>query len=133
MCVWHIRIVPPNAAADILAAALAGDVEAQRLLAACGNVHRCINVVTEPSPATSSCMICDTPFWRGHAPEVIVLVSQYGNVTTPRQAYSASAVLASPRTTPLEPSRMPSLSAAAHVSVNPLRQLPPPVATAGHA
>ena len=79
MCVWHICIVPPSAGVDIFTAALAGDVEAQRLLAACSNVHRRINVVTEPSQATASCMICDARFWRDHTPEVIVVVGEYDN------------------------------------------------------
>jgi hypothetical protein len=77
--VWHIHIIPLDAAADFLAAALAGDAEARRLLAACRDVHRRLATVTEPSHSTTSCMVCNTRFWRGHAPEVIVLVAEYDN------------------------------------------------------
>jgi hypothetical protein len=77
--IWRIDIVPPDAAADILAAALAGNAEARRLLTACGNVHRRLARATEPSNASSSCAICDRGFWRAHAPEVVVLVAEYDN------------------------------------------------------
>jgi hypothetical protein len=132
VCVWHIRIVPRSAAADILAEAIAGDAEAKRLLAACSNVHRRINVVTEPNHATTSCMICDTGFWRGHAPEVIVLVAEYDNDDAAPSTFviCADCFAAHHTAQAIKAAVLAGYSAALG---EPLRQLPLLVAMTGHA
>ena len=115
-----------------LADAIAGDVEARRLLAACSNVHRRINVVTEPSQATSSCMICGARFWRDYTPEVIVVVGEYDNDdATPGVFGICSACVATHNTARALKNAV--LAGYGARLGEPLRQLPPLVATAGHA
>jgi hypothetical protein len=128
MCVWHIRIVPPNAAADILA----GDREAKRLLAACGNVHQRISVVAERSQATSSCTICGARFWRRHAPEVIVLVAEYDNDDATPTTFGICARCYATHNTARALAAV-ALAGCGALLGEPLRELPWPVAAAGHA
>jgi hypothetical protein len=129
--VWHIHIIPPDAAADILAAALAGNAEARRLLPACGKVHRRLARVTEPSNASSSCAICDRGFWRARAPEVIVLVAEYGNDDAAPSTFGicGRCYTRHHSTRPLMAAALDGSSALLGIS---LRQLPP-IAMTGHA
>jgi hypothetical protein len=130
--IYGIRIVPPSAAADILADAIAGDTEAKRLLAACADAHRRIKAVTEPSQTTSSCMICDARFWRDHTPEVIVVVGEYDNDgATPGVFGICSACFATHNTARALKNAV--LAGCGARLGEPLRQLPMPIATAGHA
>jgi hypothetical protein len=131
MHIWHIRVLGPDACADIVGYALSGNQEAVLLLSSCANGARKIGQLTTPDPAALSCLICNAPLWQGHLPMAIVVAGVYDDVISAPSTFGVcSECFVRHRDQALKNAVLAGYGARLG---EPLRQLPPLVATAGHA
>jgi hypothetical protein len=131
MCVWHIRVLRQDDAAAITDAALAGNQEATLLLSSSASVARQIKALTEPNAAALTCLLCSEPLWQGNLPTAIVIVTEWDDAAALDTHAVCCDCFSMHRTKHALASAV--LTGCGARLGTPLRQLPLPVAMAGHA
>jgi hypothetical protein len=132
--VWRVCIIPPDAADDILDAAIMGHEEARKLLQHCADTHRRIKALNNPAPGhTLCCLTCGAAFWKRHAPEILLVIGELGDDLAASAIFGICAACRAACSCNEDLKSAILAGCRVRFDMPDLRQLPPFHATPGHA